>query len=296
MLKEHGETSTFQPPLDLGDQTIEEEKEITRTTVPPSGRPVRIEPYPCEDPTKKVTDHREFLRPKQELSYLFNEIIQAKNNLNKSNQQLPELNGSSPLGYCDELLSHGTYQKTLDIEEGPQNRIEKLFRYLEEQPNLKLSLTNFLYWVQTENFILDSIYLPPFTIKERHLKITGGICDAIQLIPRDLLTYSSRDITERIYYAQKNRIRAPQLIEDLDQLGDIHVLEFKIGHPDSYAKINRRKHIYQIQSYIHRIHGLTGINVVGRLIYFSDMEGQRIVEDIHTINRDFWDNPKVRDI
>jgi hypothetical protein len=287
------ENKTFQQPLDFGDQTVEE-IEIIETTAPPSGRPVRDQLYPCEDIAKKVEDSREYLRPKQELSYLFNQIIQEKNKRETLLQQLPQLNGTNPLKYCDGIILNGIHQQTLDIGVKPETRIEKLTRYFKEKPNLEIALTNFLYWIQTENFIIDSVYIPTFILKDRNLKVTGGICDAIQLIPKDLFNHNPQEITELIYTAQRNQTRVPKLIQDLNSLGEVHILEFKIGHPDSYTNLNRKKHTDQIDNYMHRAHKLSGVNVKGRLIYFSDREGQRILEEYHTIDQNFWDNVQTR--
>jgi hypothetical protein len=285
------QSSAYQPPLDLGEKTVDAIS-ITKTTKTASDRQLRNpdKQYPCEDPARTVKGSAEHLRPKQELSYLFNEIIRARNLSNYTNRKIPPLkDDDSALQYCKNIIRKNTYQPTLDINNRPQDRIEKLEQYFKDQPNLEISLVNFITWLQTQEFIIDSVHIPGFVIKEKELRVRRGICDAIQIIPKDLLHYNTAKLHEIVYHAQTNRPSAPSLIDVLNGVGKIYVFEFKIGDPKNYTRKIKKTHLRQIDNYIHRIHELTGIKVIGRLIYFSDREGNGIYEEIRNIRGNYWD-------
>jgi hypothetical protein len=289
------ENNFHQTSLELGEHTVEL-IEINEKAYPASQRPVRKGPYPCEDPAKKTncTDH---LRPKQELSYYYNDIIRAVNRERVNGRQIPEYNGHKPLEYCKELISLGINQESL-FDVGPMSRDKKLEIYFNKQPNLEISLRNFLLWLEMEDNFIDSVTVPPFNLKSEngYIRVTRSTCDAIQLNPKkvDLFSKGPNDeFTHRVYNAQISNINAKDLINDFKSIADFYVLEFKIGHPDVYSNTSLNNHREQIKQYINRIHMLTEQRVTGKLIYFSDRVGQPIIQEIYEVEDGFWDTLKT---
>ncbi len=291
------ENTIYQEPLDFGDKTVPVNT-VTERSLPASQRFVRNKrkPYPCEDPAQEVhkTDH---LRPKQELSYFFNEIIRIINISSLNGFSQPQYDGQKPLQYCEMLFSSRAKQNSL-LNEAPKTREEKLKRYFIKQPNLEISLSNFLYWLETENFIIDSVTVPEFSVhtKDRDIIVTRSTCDAIQLFPKHMTLFSEideSDLYRRLVNAKSLNLNSKDLIVDLKDIAEFSVLEFKIGHPDNYSNTSIGKHREQIRQYIHRINKLTNHKITGRLIYFSDREGQKIFQEIYEVEEGFWDTVKT---